>query len=364
MIYDFIIVGGGIAGSSVAYFLSKKTKNILLVEKNKIASGGSGAAGAFLSPLLGKPNKFKDLVNIALNFSVDFYKTKTPDLIYTPGVLRLPKNEADIEKFNTFEAFNPFEYKRINDGFYFPIGSVVKSSDICYTLTKCINIIEGFEINSIIKKEGFYLINNELKTKSIILTTGFEVDLTNEFYIKKSIRPIWGQRIEILSKSETKINYHKNCSVSVSEKFQDRFKISIGATHHRFVTQKKVNDEDTKVLLEKANEIIKLKEVEVINEICGVRSASIDYFPIIGELIDSNKTLNKFPYLVHGTKVPSNLFIRHKNFYIFNGLGGRGFVLAPYLAKNFVSFLFNEEKLIDEVSLDRLFIREVKRLKN
>ena len=363
MVYDFIIIGGGIAGSSVAYFLSQKTKNILLVEKNKIASGGSGAAGAFLSPLLGKPNKFKDLVNIALKFSINFYKTKTPDLIYTPGVLRLPKNEVDIEKFNSFEAYNPFEYKKINGGFYFPIGSVVKSKDICYTLTKCINVIEGFKINSIIKKEGFYLINNELKTKSIILATGFEVDLVDEFYIKKSIRPIWGQRIEVLSKSETKINYHKNCSVSVSEKFQDRFKISIGATHHRFVTQKKVNDKDTQELLKYANEIVTLKDIEVINKIGGVRSASIDYFPIVGELIDSKKTINKFPYLIHGTKVPSNLFDRYKNFYIFNGLGGRGFVLAPYLAKNFVSFIFNEEKLIDEVKLDRLFIREVKRLK-
>ena len=34
-IYDFIIVGAGVVGLSVAYFLSFKKKKILLVEKNK-----------------------------------------------------------------------------------------------------------------------------------------------------------------------------------------------------------------------------------------------------------------------------------------------------------------------------------------
>ena len=39
MLYDYIIVGGGISGLSMAYSLEKKGFNILLVEKNDFCGG-------------------------------------------------------------------------------------------------------------------------------------------------------------------------------------------------------------------------------------------------------------------------------------------------------------------------------------
>ena len=46
---DYLIVGGGIAGLSTAYFLAKSgAKNIVLIEKNYIASGASGKAAGTL----------------------------------------------------------------------------------------------------------------------------------------------------------------------------------------------------------------------------------------------------------------------------------------------------------------------------
>jgi len=73
--FEYVIVGAGIAGCSVSHFLSKYSKSVLLIDKNEdVAFGASGAAGAFLSPLLGKPNKFKDLVTKALNFSYLFIR--------------------------------------------------------------------------------------------------------------------------------------------------------------------------------------------------------------------------------------------------------------------------------------------------
>ena len=101
--YDFIIIGAGISGCSLAYFLSKNSKNILLVDKNSdVAYGASGAAGAFLSPLLGTDNKFKNLVTKALNFSIDFYKNNFPKLLDSCGTIRIPKDNIDEEKFQTY----------------------------------------------------------------------------------------------------------------------------------------------------------------------------------------------------------------------------------------------------------------------
>lgn len=58
---DYLIVGGGIAGVSLAYFLSKKTKKkIALIEKNTIASGATGKAAGTLV-LWGEQN-VEDLV--------------------------------------------------------------------------------------------------------------------------------------------------------------------------------------------------------------------------------------------------------------------------------------------------------------
>eukprot|EP00606_Chrysophyceae_sp_TOSAG23-5_P001076 GSChrysophyteH2.ASY1.ANO1.1453.1 assembled CDS len=51
---DFVVVGGGIHGASVAYFLSlqegcNRARSITLIERSKIASAASGKAGGFLA---------------------------------------------------------------------------------------------------------------------------------------------------------------------------------------------------------------------------------------------------------------------------------------------------------------------------
>ena len=48
---DYLIVGGGVTGVSTAYFLAKKgAKNIILIEKDHIASGATGMAAGVLTP--------------------------------------------------------------------------------------------------------------------------------------------------------------------------------------------------------------------------------------------------------------------------------------------------------------------------
>jgi len=84
---------------------------------------------------------------------------------------------------------------------------------------------------------------------------------------------------------------------------------------------------------------------------------------MIGEIIDSKQTIKEFPYLKNGTYVNQDRFTRYKNLYILNGVGGRGFVLAPYLAKQLVENIINNKPIDPSIKVDRLFIREVKRIK-
>ncbi|MDY0328452.1 MAG: D-amino-acid oxidase, partial [Arcobacteraceae bacterium] len=183
-------------------------------------------------------------------------------------------------------------------------------------------------------------------------------------------------------------NFHKECSVSLSLKNtydndeNKPYLISIGATHHRLVEKKescqdnieptiasfvKCNNcdtgciEDTKKLLLLGNDIVKLDDLEVIKTYAGARASSIDYFPIVGEIIDEAKTLEDFPYLKNGTHVQEDRFTRYKNLFVLNGVGGRGFVLAPYLASKLVDFIVNQQQLPSSIKVDRLFKKWVKK---
>jgi tRNA U-34 5-methylaminomethyl-2-thiouridine biosynthesis protein MnmC len=358
-VYDYIIVGAGIAGCSTAFFLSKYNQNILIIDKEKIASGGSGAAGAFLSPLLGKDNLFKDLVNNALKFSINFYSKNFKNNFDNCGVLRIPQDEIDRDKFKNYKNFMDFKFeeKNINNdnGYFFDIGSIVNSKNICKDLIQNIKQKLNYEVKNIEYKNKTWIINSDIYTKNIILTTGAE-DILNEEYIQ--IRPVWGQRIDIQSDYDLKYNIHK--SHSISKNINNS--ISLGATHHIGIKNQNIQMEDTQKLIEKTKQIIPIdNNIKVTNIYTGCRACSVDYFPIVGEVIDSKKAIEKYPSLKKGTKIPLKNIPKYQNLYIINGVGGRGFVLSPYIANNLVEFIINDKDYEEKTKPDRLFTKWIRK---
>jgi len=385
--FDYVIIGAGIAGCSLAYFLGKYSKSILLIDRNsQVAFGASGAAGAFLSPLLGKPNDFKDLITKSLIFSINFYKNLGEELISNCGVCRIPKNEEDADKFESYKPYMDFEYTSMNDGYFFEIGSQVTPSLICEKLTKNIEKKLSYNVGKLEQKENStWIINDEIYAKNIILTTGADVKHIKEEYF--DIRGVWGQKIDVSTTTQTNINYHKECSVSKASKIENTnlFKVSIGATHHKFNCDKNIcnycietaninacsrcyNDSiinnDSAKLIALANDIIKLENVEVIDVKIGARASSNDYFPMLGKLVDSKKSIEKYPHLLNGTHIKNSMLETINNLYVINGVGGRGFVLSPYLANELVEYIINNKEIEDNLTTHRLFKRWAKRQKN
>ena len=375
--YDYVIIGAGITGSSAAYFLSKYSNSILLIDKNeKVAFGASGAAGAFLSTLLGKPNKFKDLISQSLKFSTTFYKEIKSQSFKNDGICRIPKNDEDKEKFDSYKPYMDFEYSVLNDGYFFNIGSWINPLEVCELLTKNIQKKMKYDVVSIVQNNEFWILNSEIKTKNLILCTGANTKLIKEEYF--DIRAVWGQKIDLTTTTNVNFNYHKECSISKAIKSDDSnlYKVSIGATHHRFNDKhldlddeyskfytKDVINNDTSKLINLANDILKLDDVEVNDIKIGARASSTDYFPMIGKLIDSKKSFEKFPHLLNGTHIKENMLISIDNLYVLNGVGGRGFVLSPYLANELVENIINNKKIDDNISTYRLFKRWAKKQK-
>jgi tRNA 5-methylaminomethyl-2-thiouridine biosynthesis bifunctional protein len=379
--FDYVIVGAGIAGCSLAHFLSKYSQSVLLIDKNKdVAFGASGAAGAFLSPLLGKANKFKDLITKSLNFSMAFYKDNFSKEMINCGTCRIPKNQEDEDKFQTYIPYMDFEYKKYEDGYFFPIGTTVKPYELCRKLSNETEKLFDYEVKVIKKKEDNWIINDDLKAKNLFLTTGADVSLIEEKYL--DIRAVWGQKIDVYTTTKIDINYHKECSLSKSSK--DNI-VSIGATHNRFdndeidssynlklknINEMKHNEytnniiqNDIKELLEKANDIKTLDNVKVLDVKIGARASSVDYFPMIGKLVNSAKSFEKYPHLKNGFQIKNENLELIDNLYILNGVGGRGFVLSPYLAYNLVESIFNNKELEEEITNFRLFKRWAKKQK-
>jgi glycine/D-amino acid oxidase-like deaminating enzyme len=383
--YDYVIIGAGITGCSTAHFLSKYSKSILLIDKNeKVAFGASGAAGAFLSPLLGKPNKFKDLITKSLKFSTQFYKDIDSKSLSTCGVSRIPKNNEDREKFESYKPYMDFDYSVLDDGYFFEIGSQVNPSEVCELLSKDINKKLNYKVDSLDKKDEVWIINNEIKTKNVIIASGADTKLIKEKYF--DIRAVWGQKIDISTTTCTDINYHKECSVSKAIRIDESsYKISLGATHHRFDCDKNICNycvevanlnkncsncyskdivnQDSLKLIELANDIVKLDNVKVIDVKIGARSSSPDYFPMLGKLVDSEKSFEKFPHLINGTHIKNEMLEMIDNLFVINAVGGRGFVLSPYLANQLVENIVNKSKIDEEIITHRLFKRWAKKQK-
>lgn len=383
--FEYVIVGAGIAGCSLAHFFTKYSDSVLLIDRNEdVAFGASGAAGAFLSPLLGKPNLFKNLITQALNFSVNYYKNNFPNELTNCGTCRIPKNEEDEEKFKSYIPFMDFEYEKYENGYLFPIGSVVNPYEICDLLAKNTQKLFNYDVINIEKFEDNWLINREIKAKKLFLATGADISLIKEKYF--DLRAVWGQKIDILTSSKVDVNYHKECSVSQSKEIRNnKYLTSIGATHNRFENQdmsktsyniklaninklkhddysKSIMSSDVNKLLQLANDIKKLDDVEVFDIKIGARASSIDYFPIVGKLVDSEKSFEKFPHIKNGTHIKNENLDMIDNLYVLNGVGGRGFVLSLFLANLLVENVINQKELNNEIQTYRLFTRWAKKL--
>jgi len=347
MVYDFVVIGAGIAGSSIAYFL--KDKKVLVVDKAGICNKASNAAGAFLYPKVGFNTKYTKFVNEALLYSFEFYK-KLGINTHKDGVLILPRDEKDIEKFKEYEKTFILDYQNKDDGFFFKDGGFVDSEEVCYKLLENIEF-KQIEISKIEKKE-YFILNGKIQTKNIILATAWE-NVIEIPYIK--IRPVWGQRIEIKTQIKPEYNYHKNCSISKNINGI----VKIGATHERRWSDKLPDEENNKILLQKANEIINI-DGNIYSMKAGMRAGSIDYFPIIGKIIDSDKTLEKYPETKKG-RIPKEVFYK-EGIYIINGGGGRGFSNYVYVAKKLSEYILNDQKIEDFLDSKRLFIKWARKL--
>jgi tRNA 5-methylaminomethyl-2-thiouridine biosynthesis bifunctional protein len=358
--YDTIIIGAGIAGASTAYALIQKGQKVLLLDKRGIASGGSGAAGAFVSPKIGKGSPLQTLTNQAFSFAKDFYLSTCPSQFHQTGVIRIPKDETDAQKFAEYAPFNVNRYENYTsqqlqaegigvtfESFYFPEAGVCDAKEVCEVLLSDIAVMKQ-EVKEIIQKDGLWCVG-EYSAKNLILATGYESDLADLRYM--GIKGTWGTRGDFSSKLPLEVSMHQ--SISVGSNIDGIIKL--GATHEKGVKEAAPCKEEQALLLkEKASSLIDTSDLELKEVFCGMRSGSKDYFPLVGKVIDVPFMLKNYPAIMRGSK-PEMKYIDH--LYVSNGLGGRGFVFAPLMAKILAECIVEGKEIDASVDPDRLFLK-------
>jgi len=339
---DVIIIGAGIAGAATAFRLSYEGLRVVVLEANEICSGGSAAAGAFLSPKISKPSPYKTYLNDALAYTLDFYQSRFPHLLRKNGLLKIPLDDADIKRCRSYEPFIDFTWEKRGDNYFFPNAGIIPPKALCQALLEDVEVHEHTPVESLRFHEEAWIVNEKLQAKYLILATGDNTELFPLPYLET--KRIGGYRYDVTFEGMEKIqcNMHKDLSIST---FMDDHTI-IGASHLKGeIDLDKAAQEDSWELLTKAATWYTMPNLKRQKSYTGYRLFTFDYFPIAGKVVDAKKTMQALPYIKSGAKVPYEKYHYYPNLYIHTALGSRGFVFAPYNAELIAKSILHEENI-------------------
>lgn len=360
--YDIAIIGAGINGSALAYELRDEKKQIVLFDTGGIAAGGSGAAGAFISPKFSKSGELKELLHDAFVYSMRFYKKHFPHIFKEVQLLHIAQNEQDAESLKAYKASTSLKLLEVTqeDREYVSIkAGLVDAKLICEAMAKYAQLKEE-EVTSLVYDDGVWIINEAYSAKELVLATGAYKKLIQEPSIE--LRGVWGHRIDIRTSTKNPYSIHQFVSISPSKNNV----LAIGATHnvhyHPQTSQEPYDiNAAREELLEKAQRTLKLEDVTVLKDYMGLRSGSFDYLPLVGPLVLSSATLADKSVRLKVKNPDYSKYTYYPNLTMINGSGGYGFVLAPYLAKMLKDYIVSEKKIDERLCPARMFARWAKK---
>ncbi|QMU30188.1 NAD(P)/FAD-dependent oxidoreductase [Adhaeribacter radiodurans] len=336
MVYDFIIVGHGLAGGILARTLSRKGYKLIVFDTYKANSASRVAAG-LINPIAGKRFAKSWLAEKLVPFAINFYQELEQELgIPFWHSLPILKLFSSVEEQNTWmgKSTNPALHEFIKDvhlhlppseAIYQEFGAVETAQsgylevnlflDILLTeLEKQHDLVKApFDYNNLQIRPDFIaysLENNTIKAQKIVFCEGYKA-IENPYFNWLPFAPNKGEVLDIkIDNFSTECIYNK--AVYVLPFGANRYKV--GATYNWRELNEEVSLAALTELSEHTKHIIK-KPFDVTNQKVGIRPAVRDRRPLMGW---------------HPV---------HSNVGIFNGMGSKGVMMAPYLAKNFTKSL-------------------------
>ena len=371
--FDVAVIGAGINGCAAAWFLARSGLKVALFDREGIASGGSGAAGAFISPKISKSGPLKQIMDDAYAFSLAFYATEFSASFTPAPQLHIAKFDDENAKVTHFREHTPMHVGDAPDAYrslltdearefasvFFQHSGIVDAEAACRAMAEAATLFCE-EVQTLERSSGLWRVGS-IQAKRVVLATGAYEPVMPEPYI--ALRAVWGHRIDIRTSERVEGIIHHRVSLAPTDAAG---RSAVGATHDlKYHPQRSAAPYDVeagrKELLEKVRSTVRLGEIEILRDYTGLRSGSNDYLPMLGRLVDSEATLAAHPELRKGARVAPEAYCYHEGLYMINGSGGYGFVLAPYLAAQLERHIGRGEPIDPRIEPSRFFGRWAKK---
>ena len=342
---DYIIVGGGLAGISFAEQARRNSKSFVVI--NDRSQNSSLIAGGLYNPVILK--RFTGLANAQeqLDEMKSFYSNLPSEL---EGVFDFPmpvlRKFFSIEEQNNWFAASdkstmaPFlstkliskKYSGIDSPFGY--GEVMKTGFVDTKLL--VNNYHSFlDKKNWIRNESFNysaleikessVLYNDLESRNIVFCEGFGINKNPYF----NHLPLDGTKGElfIIRAENLNLDLIVNTSVFILPLGENLYKV--GATYNWQDKTDLPTDEGKLELVDRINEILNC-EYEIISHYAGIRPTVKDRKPLLG---------------VH---------LNHSNMFVLNGLGTRGVMQGPALAKELFQFIEHKVPIRTEYNIERI----------
>ncbi|MGE6353291.1 NAD(P)/FAD-dependent oxidoreductase [Flavobacterium sp. NPDC079362] len=350
---DYLIVGSGLAGISFAEVALKNNRTILVVDNE--SQNSSKVAGGLYNPVILK--RFSEVwkAQEQLILMSDFYR-QIEYKLQVKFNFKLPilRKFFSIEEQNNWFAASdkinlaPFLSTKLITKKYNSIDSPYDYGEVLHTgyvdtALLLDNYKKYLQDNNLLLEESFdsscieFLDNGiqykNIRARHIIFAEGFGLH-KNPFF---NYLPLDGTKGElfVIKAPDLDLDVIVNTSVFILPMGNDLFKV--GATYNWQDKTDLPTEEGKQELLERIKEIITC-DFEIVKHFGGVRPTVKDRRPLIGTHHE------------------------HQSLHILNGLGTRGVMLGPAMAKALFDKIENEVPLDREIDIQRFHKRYLKTL--
>ncbi len=340
---DYIIIGSGLAGIAFAETALRQGKTILVFDNDSQTS--SHVAGGLFNPVILK--RFSKLAHAQQQLIDlhDFYTTLESRLnvkVYHPKPI-LRKFHSAEEHNNWFHAADKpglsdylsttivnTQYQGINSSFGY--GEVLQAGyvdvgGLLLSYRKYLKDIGAFE-NKPFDYDNLKIADvihyQNLSAAHIVFAEGYGIHANPLF----NYLPLEGTKGElfIIRAPGLVLDVIDNAAIFILPLGNDLYKV--GATYHWTDKTNLPTDEGRDELLQKISEVLNCN-FEVIEHYAGVRPTVKDRKPLLGTHPE------------------------HKNVHVMNGLGTRGVMLGPYMAKELFNHIEHGHPLAPENDINR-----------
>lgn len=346
MTIDYLIIGQGLAGSLLAVNLFKKDKSVCIIDAAHHESASKVAAG-IINPITGKrmvlmPD-YSKFHSHALSTYQALEELLQKKFFYPVEIIRTFKNADERrlweerkelpESLAYAKTYNPSglyakilkdDYGSLNfQGGYCDVSIFLQSLTDYFKKRKCL-INKKFDYRALKINEGDVQYKN-ITAKYIIFCEGFKASF-NPWFKDLPFKHAQGEILEI--KLDVDAYEHKIFNFGKWLHIQKNTVARVGSTYAWDTLDCRPTQKGRNEMTRDLDGFLNTKYT-ITNHTCGIRPVLLDLNPAVG------------------------LHKEHKRLGILNGLGSKGYLLAPFFAKHLCDHLVDHTPLEKNVDIAR-----------